>query len=347
MSSTPVSEASTTQPSVVSSQRPGRRPFRSSVAPITRAVGERDRCRAVPGLGQALVEAVEAAERPRTRRGAAVRLRHHHHQRVRQRPAREHEQLEHVVEHRGVGAAGTDHRQHLREVVAEELGRELRLARANPVHVAAQRVDLAVVRNQPVRVRELPARERVRREARVHERERAREPLVDEVGEVAARAAAPTAFPCRRASAPRSSGSRGRRRRRARRPAGSRRASARGRAVLDVVRRADEELADDRREELRLPRRLPAARRARRASRARSAPRLRRSPRAAARARRAAPAELRQEADADAVPAERRQLEVDDVAQERVGKLHAGSRRRRRCPRLRRPRRGAPGSRAR
>ncbi len=33
---TPVSEASTTQPSWVSIQRPGRRPLRSSVAPTTR-----------------------------------------------------------------------------------------------------------------------------------------------------------------------------------------------------------------------------------------------------------------------------------------------------------------------
>ena len=32
---TPVSEARITQPSCVSSQRPGRRPLRSSVAPIT------------------------------------------------------------------------------------------------------------------------------------------------------------------------------------------------------------------------------------------------------------------------------------------------------------------------
>jgi hypothetical protein len=35
-SSTPDSEPSTTQPSFVSIQRPGRRPLRSSVAPITR-----------------------------------------------------------------------------------------------------------------------------------------------------------------------------------------------------------------------------------------------------------------------------------------------------------------------
>ncbi len=36
MSSTPASEANTTQPSFVVSQRPGRRPLRSSVAPIMR-----------------------------------------------------------------------------------------------------------------------------------------------------------------------------------------------------------------------------------------------------------------------------------------------------------------------
>ena len=35
-SSTPVSDANTTQPSVLTSQRPGRSPLRSSVAPITR-----------------------------------------------------------------------------------------------------------------------------------------------------------------------------------------------------------------------------------------------------------------------------------------------------------------------
>ena len=69
-SSTPVSEARTTQPSFVSSQRPGRRPLRSSVAPITRAVGERDRRGAVPRLHQAGVEGVEAlAARRACRRG--------------------------------------------------------------------------------------------------------------------------------------------------------------------------------------------------------------------------------------------------------------------------------------
>ena len=117
----------------------------------------------------------------------------------------------------------------LREVVAEELGGELRLARAHPVDVAAQRVDLAVVGDHPVRVRELPAREGVRRVAGVHERERRGGALVPQVRVVGRPAAAPSASPCRRPCGPRSSGSRGPARRRARRAAGSRRACARRR----------------------------------------------------------------------------------------------------------------------
>ncbi len=146
------------------------------------AVAERDRGRPVPRLHQAAVEVVEAAQLLAHVLAAVVGLGDHHHQRVRQRAAREHEQLEHVVEVRRVGAARPYDRQHLLQVVAEELRGELRLARPHPVDVAAQRVDLAVVRDHPVRVRELPARERVRREARVHERERALEALVAQVG---------------------------------------------------------------------------------------------------------------------------------------------------------------------
>ena len=61
-------------------------------------VGERDRGRPVPRLHQALVVRVEAAQLVGQVVAALVRLRDHHHHRVRQRPAREHEQLEHVVE---------------------------------------------------------------------------------------------------------------------------------------------------------------------------------------------------------------------------------------------------------
>ena len=90
-----------------------------------RAVGEGDRRRAVPRLGQALVEAVEAAQLVRHVGPARVGLRHHHHQRVRERAARQDEQLEHVVEDRRVRASRPDDGHELLHVVAEELGREL------------------------------------------------------------------------------------------------------------------------------------------------------------------------------------------------------------------------------
>ena len=126
---------------------------------------------------EALDVGIEVLARP-------VGLGHHHHHRVRDRAPAEHEQLEHVVEDRRVRSALADDRDHLLEVVAEQLGGELRLPRPHPVDVAAERVDLAVVGDHPVRVGELPARERVRREPRVDEREPARHARVPEIGEV-------------------------------------------------------------------------------------------------------------------------------------------------------------------
>ena len=149
------------------------------------AVGERDRRRAVPRLHQAGVEGVEALQVLGQVVPVLVGLRDHHHHRVRQAAAGQHEQLEHVVERRGVAAARADDREHLRQVLAEQLRRELRLARAHPVDVPAQRVDLAVVGDHPVRVRELPARERVRGEPGVDERQRRLRARVLEVGVVA------------------------------------------------------------------------------------------------------------------------------------------------------------------
>ena len=149
------------------------------------AVGEADRRRPVPRLHHARVEGVEGPQVLGEVVALLPGLRDHHHHRVRERAAREDQQLEHVVERRRVRARGPDDREHLLEVVAEQLGGELRLARAHPVDVAAQRVDLAVVRDVAERVRELPARERVRREAGVDERERRLRPLVLQVGVVA------------------------------------------------------------------------------------------------------------------------------------------------------------------
>ncbi len=150
---------------------------RSHHAPI----GERHRRRPVPRLHHAGVERVEALQVVRQVVAVAERLGDHHHRRVRQRAPGQHQQLEHVVERRRVGVAGGDDRQDLLEVLAEQLAAQLRLAGAHPVDVAHHRVDLAVVADHAVGVRQLPAGERVGREARVHERERALGALVAEV----------------------------------------------------------------------------------------------------------------------------------------------------------------------
>ena len=115
------------------------------------------------------MERVEAAQLGRHVVAVLVRLGDHHHQRVRQRAAGQHEQLEHVVERGRVRTAGADDGEHLLEIRAEEIRGELRLAGAHPVDVSAQRVDLAVVGDEAIRVRKLPARERVRRVPRVDE----------------------------------------------------------------------------------------------------------------------------------------------------------------------------------
>ena len=146
-----------------------------------RAVGEGDGRGAVPGLHQGGVESVEVAQALGQIGALLERLGLHHHQRVRQRAAAEDEELEDVVERRRIGDPRLDHGLDLLDVIAEELRGELRLASPHPVDVAAQRVDLAVVADHPVGMGELPARERVGREARMDERHRRAQPRISEV----------------------------------------------------------------------------------------------------------------------------------------------------------------------
>ena len=136
-----------------------------------RAVGERDRRRAVPRLHQRGVEAVEVALPVGHGLVVLPRLRDHHQHGVGERVAAQVQQLEHLVEAGGVGAAGRADREGAVEAV-DEVGVEQRLASPHPVLVAHHRVDLAVVGDEPVRVGEGPRRERVGGEAAVHERQR-------------------------------------------------------------------------------------------------------------------------------------------------------------------------------
>ena len=98
-----------------------------------------------------------------------------------QRIAAAHEELERVVEAGGVRLALVGDRPELGDVVAEQFGIDARLPRRHPVDVAAQRVDLAVVGDHAIGMREAPGRERVGREALMHERERGFEARIEQV----------------------------------------------------------------------------------------------------------------------------------------------------------------------
>ena len=148
------------------------------------AVGEGDVGRAVPRLHEAGVVLIEGLARVVHGLVVGPRLGDHHHHRVRERAAGEVEQLQRVIEHRGVAAIGVDDGQDLFDVVAEGLALEQRFAGVHPVDVAAEGVDLAVMRDVAVRVGAIPAGEGVGRETRVDNGERRRHRGVLQVGKI-------------------------------------------------------------------------------------------------------------------------------------------------------------------
>ena len=145
------------------------------------AVGEGDRRRTVPRLHQGCVVFVEGASRRVHVLMSCPCFGDEHHHGVAERIAACHEQLERVVEAGRVRLAVRDQRPHLVEVGAEKRALHRAAAGVHPVHVAAHRVDLAVVGDEAVGVRQLPAREGVGGEALVDQRQRA---LAQWVGEV-------------------------------------------------------------------------------------------------------------------------------------------------------------------
>ena len=147
-----------------------------------RAVGEDDVGRAVPRFDQRVVVLVERAH-------VGVELvvvlpcrRQHHRDGVRQGAAGEVQQFEAFVERAGIRIAGRGDRQQRLEL-AEQFGAQAAFAGRQPVAVALDRVDLAVVGEQAERLRERPARERVRGEARVHNRDLRLHARIRQVGE--------------------------------------------------------------------------------------------------------------------------------------------------------------------
>ena len=146
-----------------------------------RAVGERHACRAVPRLHQRAVVAVEV---PLCGIHAVVvlpRLGNHHEHGVRKRTSAEMQDLQHLVERHRVRTAWRADRERALET-GNQCALQQRFARAHPVAVALHGVDLAVVGNEAVGVRQRPRREGVGAEAAVHERECGLHALVGQVG---------------------------------------------------------------------------------------------------------------------------------------------------------------------
>ena len=159
------------------------------------AVGEGHRRRAVPRLHHRGVIFVEVAPLLVHQRIAGPGLRDQHHHRVGQRIAAAHQELERVVETGGVGLALVGDRPELGDVVAEQFGIDARLPRRHPVDVAAQGVDLAVMRDHAIGMREPPGRERVGGETLMHQRQRGLEARVEQVLVIGRRADATSTMP--------------------------------------------------------------------------------------------------------------------------------------------------------
>ncbi|CAB4935414.1 unannotated protein [freshwater metagenome] len=145
------------------------------------AVAEADVGGAVPRLHERRVELVERPACRIHRRVVLPRLRNHHEDGVRERPSAEMDELEHLVEGAGVAAPRRADREQSREVTREDVGGQHCLARLHPVAVPLNRVDLTVMRDEPVGVGKRPGGKGIRREAGVDERQRRRHELLRQV----------------------------------------------------------------------------------------------------------------------------------------------------------------------
>ncbi len=138
------------------------------------AVGETHRRRPVPRLHQRRVVLVERALLRVHLRIARPRLGNQHGHHMGQRSARLEEELHRIVDRSRVASARRNHRIQLVDLAVVERALHHRLARAHPADVAADGVDLAVVRHVAVRMRQLPTGKCVGRKSLMHQAQGAR-----------------------------------------------------------------------------------------------------------------------------------------------------------------------------
>ena len=77
---------------------------------------------------------------------------------MRQSTARNDQKFEGIVKRRGITAKRTDDRVDLFDIVPEKLMRHLLFTGPHPVKIPAQGIDLAVMRQHPVRMGQRPRR---------------------------------------------------------------------------------------------------------------------------------------------------------------------------------------------
>ena len=99
-------------------------------------------------------------------------FRDHHHDGMRDRITRHHQQLEAIIKRGCIALAGIHNRIELAQIVAKNGRLHGALARPQPVVIALDRVDLTVVSDQSIRVSKRPFGERVGRKALMHEGKR-------------------------------------------------------------------------------------------------------------------------------------------------------------------------------
>ena len=121
------------------------------------AVGKEDGGGAVPWLHHGGIVVVKIPLLSGHPRIVAPRLRDGNHHRQGQGNAVHHEKFQGVVQHGGVGAAFPNHRQNLVHVRCHAGRLHGFLPRQHPVGIAPDGVDFAVVENQSIGVRPLPA----------------------------------------------------------------------------------------------------------------------------------------------------------------------------------------------
>ncbi len=136
-------------------------------------VGKAHGGRPVPRLHQCGVVFVEGAPRRVHLRVSGPGFGHQHHHRMAERKPARQQQLQRIVEAGGVGLAMRDQRPHLVEVRAQQLALHRPAARIHPVHIAANRVDLAIMRHEAIGMGQPPAGERVGTEPLVDQPQRA------------------------------------------------------------------------------------------------------------------------------------------------------------------------------